>query len=122
MSPMIGLFMGTAGALRVPLGVRSSPCRSADVRMDFGDSFYQGFDKWAAEYPEEDRVNFPEYFVLPKGIYEVSLQKPLGIAFEEIEVGKGVKVRRRPRHLLTDTRVGDGGVGQAAPPFLCVRR
>lgn len=91
----------------MPLAGRSLPCRSAGVRMEFGDSFYQGFEKWAAEYPEEDRINFPEYFVLPKGVYEVSLQKPLGIAFEEIEVGKGVKVRRARMSSSTDTRIRD---------------
>ena len=32
-------------------------------------------------------------FSLPKGVYEVKLGKPLGIVFEEIEVGKGVFVQ-----------------------------
>ena len=31
-------------------------------------------------------------FVLPKGVYEVALKKPLGIAFEEVEPGRGVLV------------------------------
>eukprot|EP00967_Tisochrysis_lutea_P058266 scaffold74050_cov37-Tisochrysis_lutea.AAC.9 len=49
------------------------------------------------------QINYPEYFVLPKGIYEVALPKPLGIAFEEIEVGKGVKVRRVSGKVTRDT-------------------
>ena len=51
--------------------------------MDFGDSLYEGFDKWAAEYPQEDRDTYPELFKLPDNCYEVILEKPLGIAFEE---------------------------------------
>jgi len=62
---------------------RMSAPRTAAVRMDFGDSFYAGFDAWAAEYPQEDRDAYPELFKLPKDCYEVILEKPLGIAFEE---------------------------------------
>ena len=34
-------------------------------------------------FPAEDRETYPEMFALPKGVREVSLPKPLGIAFEE---------------------------------------
>lgn len=54
--------------------------------------FYKSFDSWMSPFPEEDRQEFPELFTLPKGIFEVSMTKPLGIIFEEIEVGKGVYV------------------------------
>jgi hypothetical protein len=37
--------------------------------------------------------NSPTFFYSIQGIYEVSLTKPLGIIFEEIEVGKGVFVQ-----------------------------
>ena len=70
---------------------RVSAPRAAVVRMDFGDSFYSGFDAWAAEYPQEDRDAYPELFKLPKDCYEVILEKPLGIAFEE-NVDGGVVV------------------------------
>ena len=66
--------------------------RIAAARMDFGDSFYEGFDKWAAEYPQEDRDTYPELFKLPDNCYEVILDKPLGIAFEEVQPGQGVVV------------------------------
>ena len=66
---------------------RMSAPRGAAVRMDFGDSFYAGFDAWAAEYPQEDRDAYPELFKLPKDCYEVILEKPLGIAFEENDDG-----------------------------------
>ena len=66
---------------------RMSAPRAAAVRMDFGDSFYAGFDAWAAEYPQEDRDAYPELFKLPKDCYEVILEKPLGIAFEENDDG-----------------------------------
>lgn len=35
---------------------------------------------------------YPEMFVLPKGVYEVALPRPLGIAFEEVTPGCGVLV------------------------------
>eukprot|EP00966_Prymnesium_polylepis_P039899 926550-Prymnesium_polylepis.2 len=31
----------------------SGGVRNVSPAMDFGDSFYEGFDAWAAEYPEE---------------------------------------------------------------------
>ncbi|GFH54977.1 hypothetical protein CTEN210_11453 [Chaetoceros tenuissimus] len=55
--------------------------------------FYKSFDSWMSPFPEEDRQEFPEIFNLPKGVYEVSMFKPLGIIFEEIEIGKGVYVQ-----------------------------
>jgi hypothetical protein len=44
-------------------------------------------------FPDEDRSAFPELFNLPKGLYEVALDKPLGIIFEEISIGNGVYVK-----------------------------
>jgi hypothetical protein len=56
-------------------------------------TFYRSFDSFLRPFPQEDREAFPEVFNLPKGVYEVSLTKPLGIVFEEIEAGKGVYVQ-----------------------------
>lgn len=44
-------------------------------------------------FPEEDKLRYPEIFNFPKGVYEVQLSKPLGIVFEEIELGKGLYVK-----------------------------
>ena len=44
-------------------------------------------------FPAEDREAYPEVFNFPAGLYEVSLPKPLGIVFEEIDVGKGLYVQ-----------------------------
>ena len=44
-------------------------------------------------FTEEDKKDFPEIFNLPKGVYEVSMTKPLGIIFEEIVAGEGVFVQ-----------------------------
>ena len=44
-------------------------------------------------FTDEDKADFPDLFTLPKGVYEVSMTKPLGIIFEEIEIGKGVFVQ-----------------------------
>jgi len=52
---VVSLLVGSAGALRAPMAIHGHR-RSVGVRMDFGDSFYAGFAKWAAEYPEEDKV------------------------------------------------------------------
>jgi hypothetical protein len=51
--------------------------------------FYNGFDEFMKVFPEEDRLAFPETFQLPKGVYEITLKKPLGIVFEEFEEGSG---------------------------------
>jgi hypothetical protein len=55
--------------------------------------FYAGFEKWMSVFPDEDRKANPELFNLPKGVYEVKLEKPLGIVFEEIDFGKGLYVQ-----------------------------
>lgn len=55
--------------------------------------FYGGFDKWMSVFPDQDRKEFPEIFEYPKGVYEVKLNKPLGIVFEEKESGTGVFVQ-----------------------------
>lgn len=44
-------------------------------------------------FPDEDRELYPAMFKLPKGVYEVSLRRPCGILFEEIEVNRGVYVQ-----------------------------
>mmetsp|Transcript_7426 Transcript_7426/g.9659 ORF Transcript_7426/g.9659 Transcript_7426/m.9659 type:complete len:220 (-) Transcript_7426:213-872(-) len=55
--------------------------------------FYSNFEQWMAVFPEEDKKDFPEVFTLPNGVYEAQLLKPLGIVFEEIEIGEGLYVQ-----------------------------
>ena len=55
--------------------------------------FYKSFNEWMSVFPEEDRAAYPETFQLPKGVYEVSLKKPLGIVFEEFDNKPGVFVK-----------------------------
>jgi hypothetical protein len=55
--------------------------------------FYRSFDSFMKPFTDEDKADFPEVFNLPKGVYEVSMTKPLGIIFEEIETGSGVFVQ-----------------------------
>ena len=55
--------------------------------------FYKNFDDWMSVFPDEDRQAFPEVFNFPTGVYEVELTKPLGIVFEEIELGQGLYVQ-----------------------------
>jgi hypothetical protein len=55
--------------------------------------FYDGFDKWMSVFPDQDRNDNPELFNLPPGTYEVQLAKPLGIVFEEIDMGRGLYVK-----------------------------
>lgn len=55
--------------------------------------FYSGFNEWMSAFPDEDRREFPDVFNLPKGTFEVRLQKPLGIVFEEIDAGRGLYVQ-----------------------------
>jgi hypothetical protein len=57
------------------------------------DQFYSGFDDWMKPFPEQDRKSYPEIFELPQGVYEVTLARPLGIIFEEIDVGRGLYVQ-----------------------------
>lgn len=54
--------------------------------------FYKSQSSWMSPFPDEDRALYPELFSLPKGVYEVSMLKPLGIVFEEVEIGRGVFV------------------------------
>ncbi|CAJ1942288.1 unnamed protein product [Cylindrotheca closterium] len=66
----------------------------AGLNFGKGDfAFYKSFDAFMKPFTPEDREAFPEIFNIPKGIYEVSLTKPLGIIFEEIEIGNGVFVQ-----------------------------
>ncbi|KAL3897303.1 MAG: hypothetical protein SGPRY_013081, partial [Prymnesium sp.] len=63
--------------------------------LDFGKgefTRYNGFDAFMTPFPDEDRELYPEMFRLPDGVYEVALERPLGIAFEEVEAGRGVVV------------------------------
>ena len=46
--------------------------------------YYKSLKSWMSPFPEEDKAAFPEIFSLPKGLYEVTLESPLGIVFEEI--------------------------------------
>mmetsp|Transcript_13858 Transcript_13858/g.35921 ORF Transcript_13858/g.35921 Transcript_13858/m.35921 type:complete len:186 (+) Transcript_13858:57-614(+) len=56
----------------------------AQATMDFGDSFYVSHDSLPPYGLGED---------LPDGVYEISLQRPLGIGFEENDYPRrGVKV------------------------------
>lgn len=55
--------------------------------------FYRSFDSFMSPFTDEDKAEFSEVFTFPKGLYEVSMSKPLGIIFEEIEAGKGVFVQ-----------------------------
>eukprot|EP00980_Cylindrotheca_fusiformis_P008211 scaffold1736_cov127-Cylindrotheca_fusiformis.AAC.25 len=66
----------------------------AGLNFGKGDfAFYRSFDDFMKPFTPEDREAYPEIFKIPEGVYEVSLTKPLGIIFEEIEVGKGVFVQ-----------------------------
>ena len=56
-------------------------------------AFYRSFNSFMKPFTPEDREAYPEVFNLPQGLYEVSLTKPLGIVFEEVEAGKGVYVQ-----------------------------
>ena len=75
-----------------------SPLRSSSSlsMANFGDDEYKykGFKAWAATYADTERDKFPEYFKLPDGVYELEMEKPLGIVFEETEAdaNKGVFV------------------------------
>jgi hypothetical protein len=55
--------------------------------------FYRSFNSFMSPFTDEDKAAFPEVFNLPKGVYEVSMTKPLGIIFEEIDAGEGVYVQ-----------------------------
>mmetsp|Transcript_17144 Transcript_17144/g.47477 ORF Transcript_17144/g.47477 Transcript_17144/m.47477 type:complete len:218 (-) Transcript_17144:209-862(-) len=66
------------------------------IGLNFGKGefkFYRSFDSFMNVFTDEDREAFPEVFNIPTGVFEVSMTKPLGIVFEEIEVGKGVYVK-----------------------------
>jgi hypothetical protein len=75
-------------------GFSTSGMWNAGLGFGKGDfKFYKSFGEWMKPFPEEDRQAYPELFNLPKGVYEVSLRKPLGIVFEEIVAGKGVFIQ-----------------------------
>jgi len=56
--------------------------------------FYEDFETFMKPFPAEDREAYPEMFRLPTGVYEVAIERPLGISFEEVapEAPKGVVV------------------------------
>lgn len=68
--------------------------------------FYNDFDSFMAPFPDEDREAYPEMFKLPEGVYEVKLQRPLGIAFEEVSAG-------RPNGVCVDYCVEGGNAEQS---------
>jgi hypothetical protein len=80
--------------------------------------FYRNFDSFLKPFTDEDRQAFPEVFNMAKGMYEVSLTKPLGIIFEEIDIGKGVYVQDLAEDGLAarqgKIQVGDVLVGMTA--------
>ena len=64
----------------------SASRRSITPTMEFGKGighYYSGLEDWANEYPAEDRERYPALFKLPNDCYEITLDKPLGIAFTE---------------------------------------
>mmetsp|Transcript_12588 Transcript_12588/g.27950 ORF Transcript_12588/g.27950 Transcript_12588/m.27950 type:complete len:221 (+) Transcript_12588:129-791(+) len=67
---------------------------SLSMGPPFGDVYYRGFEKWCSAYAEQTRIDFPDVFRLPEGVYEVEIARPLGIVFEEVAADepRGVKV------------------------------
>ncbi|KAJ1430442.1 hypothetical protein B484DRAFT_50945 [Ochromonadaceae sp. CCMP2298] len=57
---------------------------SLSMGPPFGDVYYRGFEKWCSAYAEQTRIDFPDVFRLPEGVYEVEIARPLGIVFEEV--------------------------------------
>jgi hypothetical protein len=80
--------------------------------------FYRSFESFGKIFSDEDRAAYPEVFNLPKGVYEASLTRPLGIVFEEIELGKGVYVQDLVEGGIAERmgkiQVGDVLVGMSA--------
>jgi hypothetical protein len=80
--------------------------------------FYKGFEEWMDPFPAEDREAYPKVFNVPQGVYEVKLAKPLGIIFEEMEVGRGLFVQDLVEggnaDLYTKIEAGDVLVGITA--------
>lgn len=88
LAPSAALQLGAAPQRPAPLQRAVSP------RMEFGTGFghyYSTWDAWVKEYPEADREAYPALFSLPDQCYEITLNKPLGIAFIENDRG-GVEV------------------------------
>lgn len=116
---------------RQVLGGRDVSCRASfstsgmwTSGLNFGKgsfSFYKGFENFMSPFAPKDKEEFPELFTLPKGVYEVSLPKPLGIVFEEISESatrKGVVVvdlvEGGNAERLTNIQKGDLLVGMTA--------
>jgi len=79
-------------------------------------AFYRGFDEFMRPFPDEDREMYPEMFVLPKGVYEVALPRPLGVAFEEVTAGRGVLVD----YLVEDGNAAESGKIQPGDVLIAV--
>ena len=80
--------------------------------------FYNTFDEFMTVFPQEDRDEYPEMFTIPKGCYEVTIDKPLGIAFEEVVAGmpKGVCVD----YLVEGSNAENTGVIQSGDVLIAV--
>ena len=76
------LVVGTADAVHH----RRCTAPAMEFGKGFG-SYYSGWNDWVKEYPEEDRAAYPALFSLPDDCYEITINKPLGIAFIENDDG-----------------------------------
>lgn len=82
--------------------------------------FYRSFDSFTRTFTEEDRQEFKDVLTIPTGMYEVSMTRsaPLGIIFEEIEVGEGCFVQDIVEGGMADVqgriKIGDILVGVTA--------
>lgn len=107
LSPLVWNFLTTASAFlpqlnRVNTQPRVSPLFGINTSFMWNDgnnfgkgefAFFSSFDRMMRVFPEEDKQEFPELFQIPKGLYEVRLNKPLGVVFEEIDAGSGLYVQ-----------------------------
>jgi hypothetical protein len=101
------------------IGINTSFMWNAGLSYGKGSfAFYRNFNDMMKVFPDEDRQAYPEIFNLPKGVYEVRLNKPLGIVFEEIETGRGLYVQDLVEGGNAETegtiRPGDVLVGMSA--------
>jgi hypothetical protein len=55
--------------------------------------FYNGFREFMSVFPQDDQQAYPEIFNFPSGLYECRLNVPMGIVFEEIDIGRGLFVK-----------------------------
>merc|ERR1719478_1563737 len=91
---LLASLLASSAALHMPMHRPAPQRRAVSPRMEFGTGFghyYSTWDAWVSEYPAADREAYPALFSLPDHCYEITLNKPLGIAFIENEKG-GVEV------------------------------